>query len=272
VANTAAPPVLDLCDGVIRAMILSKLKLTAAVVMTLGLVGGGAGWVALSPGGTGVALADGPQAKADEPRRTSAEDEQRRTEMQIERLHKQLAEAEDRLVMQETERSQIRVDARLRLAAEEERYKDLERRVSQLQPVLDLSLVDLQEKFRQMRAHMGNDNPSIAALQEQIKAVEQANKQSREKVEKERNELSAALMQARRNMVKAEEDLSLFDRMSALKRRAGQAQVEDLQDRIRQLRGGPSGGDSVDRRVRDLDRKLDDVLRELTELRRELKK
>jgi hypothetical protein len=78
--------------------------------------------------------------------------------------------------------------------------------------------------------------------------------------------------QFRKDMVAAEEQLSLFDRLTALKRRAARVRVEELQDRLGQLRGGTGRADPVDRKVKDLDHKLDDVLRELTELRRELKK
>ena len=70
-ANTATPQVIDLCDGVLKAMILSKLKMTATVVMTMALIRGGAGWITLTPGGPGLALA-GPQANADPPRPEAA--------------------------------------------------------------------------------------------------------------------------------------------------------------------------------------------------------
>ena len=101
-------------------MILSKLKLTAAVVMTVGLLGGGAGWVALTPGGPGVALV-GPQAKATGPR--PADDEQRRSEVQVENLRRNAADAEEELATKEQEWAKERTELRLRLADAEERYK-----------------------------------------------------------------------------------------------------------------------------------------------------
>src|SRR5205085_12275199 len=124
-----APPVIDLCDGVLRAMTLSKIKMTAAVVLTLGLIGGGAGWVALTPGGPGVALADGPPAKADEPRPDPAREQQRADER--DQLRHELANAEAQLSKMEEVWARERVDARLRLAEAEEKYKRLERQSAQ---------------------------------------------------------------------------------------------------------------------------------------------
>lgn len=125
VANTAAPGVIDLCDGVLRAMILSKLKLTTAVMLTVGMIGGGAGWMALTPGGPGMALA-GPQAKADAPRPDPAPDQRPRAEEHVKRLHRELAEVEEQLFAQEQAWAKERIDVRMRLAGAEEELKRIE--------------------------------------------------------------------------------------------------------------------------------------------------
>jgi RNA polymerase sigma factor (sigma-70 family) len=277
VANTAAPPVIDLCEGVIRTMILSKLKMTAAVVISLGLIGGGAGWMAMTPGGPGLAVA-GPQAKADPPRPDATQEQQRVVAAQAERLHRELARAEEQMVDQEETWAKKRIDARLRLADAEEKYKRLERTPqpdrSQVLTAENVQIEQIRQAIENaVRASTkGEKEPHVGMLRKQLEEAQERAKARAKEAELQQAELAERILQARREMVDAEEQLSLFDRLTALKRRAAQAQIEDLQDRIRQLHGWAGQPDAADRRIRDVERKLDDVLRDLTELRRDLKK
>jgi hypothetical protein len=275
VANSATPGVIDLCDGVLRAMILSKLKLTTAVVLTVGMIGGGAGWMALTPGGPGVALA-GPQAKADGQRPETAQELQRRMEEETEKqqvrvdmLRIELAKAHDQMAIQEETWARERI---------EERYNQLEKRLARYAAPEDDQVVQVTlRQIAELRLKMteaakksgkGEKDPQIEAWRSEIKEVEGKLKADRVPYDTLRSDVR----DARSLMVAAEEQLSLLGRLTALKRRAAQTQIEDLQDRLNQLRGGSGRADPVERKVKDLDRKLDDVLRELTELRRELKK
>jgi uncharacterized protein (TIGR02996 family) len=65
VAGVVAPGVIVLAEGVMRAMIVSKLKLTAAVLLAAGVLGTGAGWVTRPGAGPGPARAwaEQPQPK-----------------------------------------------------------------------------------------------------------------------------------------------------------------------------------------------------------------
>src|SRR5204862_4946374 len=63
-AGAAAPEVVTLAEGVLRAMIVSKLKLTAAVLLAVGVLGTGVGWVAQPGAGPGPALVEAPQQPA----------------------------------------------------------------------------------------------------------------------------------------------------------------------------------------------------------------
>src|SRR5207249_3057852 len=56
--GAAAPEVVTLAEGAMRSMIVSKLTITAAVVLAVGLVGTGAGWVAWPAAGPGPAFAE----------------------------------------------------------------------------------------------------------------------------------------------------------------------------------------------------------------------
>jgi len=60
-AAEVAPQVIGWADGVIRAMMLTKLKFAAGVVLAAGMLGGGGAWIA-GPGGSAVALAEPPWA------------------------------------------------------------------------------------------------------------------------------------------------------------------------------------------------------------------
>jgi RNA polymerase sigma factor (sigma-70 family) len=274
VGNAASPPVIDLCNGVVRAMILSKLKLTAAVAMTVGLLGGGAGWVAMTPGGPGQALA-APQAKADSPRQNPDRD-QRRTEEQVERIHLELRKAEAELVDQEEAWAKDRTELRLRLADAEEQYK---RQNGEVLPE-SVKMGEAGSAVEQARATLiytqqqsaHKDSPQIETLESKLKKAEEDARRAKESYEKANQMAAKRIIETRREMVMAEERLSLFDRLTALKRQSAQGRVEELQTRLSQLRDGTGRSDPTDRKVQALDRKLDDVLRELTELRRELKK
>src|SRR5687767_13722677 len=60
-AAEVAPQVIGWADGVIRTMMLTKLKLAAGVVLAAGMLGGGGAWIAGPGGGAAVALAEAPR-------------------------------------------------------------------------------------------------------------------------------------------------------------------------------------------------------------------
>src|SRR5205814_615344 len=60
-AAGVAPQAIDWADGVIRAMMLSKLKVAAGVALAAGMLGFGGAWVVVPGGGPAMALAEGPQ-------------------------------------------------------------------------------------------------------------------------------------------------------------------------------------------------------------------
>ncbi|HEY1376970.1 MAG TPA: sigma-70 family RNA polymerase sigma factor [Gemmataceae bacterium] len=280
VAGTAAPRVMELCDGVLNAMFASKLKLTAAVVLTAGRIGGGAGWVALPPAGPGAALADGPPAKAGkaEPPAAAdrAEEERRARAEQIDRLRNELDVAEAKLEHREAQWTKERIEARLRLAEAEERYKRLEREPVRESPQLQAAKAQVAE-WRAFVADLQKrsvklDDPGFEAHRKSVREAEEQLKPLQAEHDKRLAEAAEQILQARREMVMAEEGLSLLERRMAMQRRVATREVEELQDRLIQLRVETNRPDPGDRRVKDLERKLDDVLRELTELRRELRK
>ncbi len=128
VAGVASTEVIAMTEGALRAMVLSKVKLTAAVVLAFGVLGTGAGLVAWPTAGPGPAFAEGPQAKAEEPKRPAADPEQDA----IKRA-KQAQELEDRLskleaVRDAEEQEELRrvVEARLEATTAEERFRKMQ--------------------------------------------------------------------------------------------------------------------------------------------------
>jgi hypothetical protein len=280
VAGTATPRVIELCDGVLRTMMLSKLKLTTAMVLTVGLIGGGAGWVTLTPGGPGIAHADGPPAKAKpvaDPEVAEREAEDARNQKVgalRDNAQADLLTAQDKLAIQEEKWAQERIHARVRVAEAEERYKQLERydvgETAEAKKRLHASDVAMNLE-RQIVQAQGDKRPT-EDLQKKLAETLDIQTRAQHLCDKKKAELADQIVRARRDLVSAEEQLSLLDRHINMKRRSAQALVDEAQDRLSQLRGAASRIDPAERRNKDVDRKLDDVLHELTELRREMKK
>ena len=181
--------------------------------------------------------------------------------------------------MQEEQWAKQRIEARLKLVEAEMRLKQVERAFTsenresfQMQKALD-ELKNWQAYLQNVREKSikGDTDPMVVRARQNTQESEEKVRKASIEVEKRFADVNAAILPIREIMV-AEEHLSLLDRLTALKRRAAQAQVEDLQDRLGQLRAPPAALIRSSAKVKELDRKLDDVLRELTELRRELRK
>jgi RNA polymerase sigma factor (sigma-70 family) len=282
-----APQVIALTEGVLRAMIVSKLKLTAAVVLAVGVIGTGIGLAVRPLTGPGRAFAEAPQApgRAEEKKGSSsapkpATDDRRAALELAEKLREELAVAEAKLEDQEEKWARDRVEARLKLAEAEERLKQLERELApDRQPELtqmrtaDEEISRLRVSLNSMRVAVARENdPAVQNHKRKLDEAEKAQKMLRDKYEKWQAEQLGKLLDARRAVVDAEEQLFLLDRRTALRRRAWQSRVEEIQDRLYREIGLTARSDSAEHKIKDLERKLDEVLKELSELRRELRK
>jgi RNA polymerase sigma factor (sigma-70 family) len=280
VATSAAPPVIELCDGVIRAMFLSKLQTAAAVVLTLGLIGGGAGWMARAPGGPALARADEPQRKAQPAPRDSQPTAMERAEVERAKLNREMDRSHQELAVLEDKLQRDRMIARMQVADAEERLKRAERLLAGIRDDALERLLQAKQQaaiarqnfdhFRHLPDKTEEKKESLENWEKRLKEAEANRKAMQDQFENNPPEPVKLVLQARHDVITAEERLSSLDRRSALRQRLVEAQVETLQSRLNHVQTGRP--DPVDHKMEQLERKLDDVLRELNELRRELKK
>lgn len=293
-SGAATPHVIELCEGVLKAMTVTKIKIATALILTAGVIGGGAGWVAMSPSGPGSALADGlPQAKSAEKPGAAADDADRQKRFETEQRDRQarllaqtmseLQKSMADLAENETSWSDQRVSARIKLVEAEEAYKkaELSRANEQTEDAIRLraaleNVADLRSKLRDMRLRLVNaENDQITrTLLKQVQEAEEDLARRQKTYDAGQAELSKTMLNAKVRVVSAEEQLSALDRKISMLRRMKESQVAVLQDRVNQLRSQEMFGRiaPIESKSNELDRRLDDILRELSELRREIRK
>jgi hypothetical protein len=280
----AAPRVIELTEGVLRAMTMSKLKLTAAVVLAVGVLGTGVGWMTRPAAGPGPAFAEGPpSAQADGKDQGPPADRAPPSltkEQQLVELTKTLEQLE--AVHDHHEQIELKqlVDARIELAAAEERFHALQNEnaqadridrakaralTDQMQQLVEQRQTIIPSTRPEINTHSRRLEERIAELQKQIqdrKAVQEANAKKREE----------RLAAAQRDFITAEVGYKLLERQLAVRSQRRQARIDAAADRLAQLRDVPLRPAGNDRRMADIERKLDELLREVKELRRELRK
>jgi len=279
-AAEVAPRVIGWADGVIRAMMLTKLKFAAGVVLAAGLLGGGGAWVAGPGGGPGVALAEAPQGEpqrsTDQEARDRAEAQRRRTAeerlQQLDETEKQIHHQERRIL--DTERGSLRsvIDARLQFMAAEDRLKVLQRQRDaffdeKLAVSLNTQIADLMLTRKAMAETNGPSHPSVLAMDKKIEYLKElvtTNPSSRVSPQ-----LSKELDDARREFVEAEVEFRVREQEANLARARSLKRLEVLDEQWRSLARQRS--DAREPSL-DLERKLDELIREVRELRREMKK
>jgi RNA polymerase sigma factor (sigma-70 family) len=281
-AAEVAPQVIGWADGVIRAMMLTKLKIAAGVVLAAGMLGGGGAWIAGPGGGPAVALAEAPQADRQRPadRERPRNDDEARARAEAERQRaedvrrQRLDETEARIQQMEqhvlrTERESLRVvmDARIRFMAAEDRLKQLQKQrdADTVSQNVDTQLMQLTVKRKSLTQQLGPNHPEVHALERQIEAIQEFCKVLNLKPAL----LPQELEKARREFVEAEVEYRVHEQEANLARTRSQKRLEVLDEQWRSLARplGEAGEHSP-----DLERKLDELLREVRELRRELKK
>jgi RNA polymerase sigma factor (sigma-70 family) len=253
--------VIALAQEGLQAMSVSKVKMALVVLVSVGVLGAGMGWLATGPGksGTPVTAAEAVEAEqgnrqkragaADrtlaEQRRISAEaeDVDRALSKQLVALRQQLVELEERLRTAEEMARAARVPSatELRLRREEER---LEETVA-----------------RQKRIARRPDEAEL--VEKQLDLV----RRQLHDAEKERERMWKAKgynpVPIRKEMVRVEEDIRLLERKRDVLREQSERRLDEAAERN-------AGGS--DRRLRTLERKLDAIQRELDQLRREIRR
>jgi RNA polymerase sigma factor (sigma-70 family) len=309
-AGALSTSVFTLTEGVVRAMLLSKLKLVAVVLMATALAGAGVGWAtyradAGEPPTGGDARAapragDEPVAPRRAPDRRS-EDEQaaaarRRQERQkrLDQAADLLAATEAKLAKREAQWLEELIDARLKLLDLQEelkaRERDLDEEAKAPDPRADVRLhaliAERDQATRQLaaaKAAAANENePRLTRMREALKEIEAQIEATQRELERQATEKKkrwevclAGVRKLRRDVMVAEEKVRALRRRQEWEREEARRDLEEWARRVRQLRQDPdeaeSPGPGAGRAAADLERKFDEVLRELGELRRSLR-
>jgi RNA polymerase sigma factor (sigma-70 family) len=276
--TAVAPPVLNLADGVTRAMTLTKLRWVAVAVLGAGLVAAGPGWLLTGPGlGGAPALAAAEAQPPANPLRPAPPqdkkeaDEQR--QFQEAKLAELIQERMNALLIQEERSSEELVRARLAVAQCQDRLKAVEPGLAR--QALDPEIQDAGKELRKLdqEAHeltqtKGPNHPDFQKVRERILAGRSRLEQSHAKADRLEAEAAEVRPRAREELFRAEENLRQLERRTELRRRFATADVEAAHQRLRRLQESslPDGRSAPS--LSEIDRKLDAIQRELGELRR----
>jgi hypothetical protein len=261
-------------------MFLTRLKLVAAVVLVLGLAGGGAGWLALRPAG-----AEPPPARAVEqpkpptltgqvPKASAPADDP------VQRVRAELRKAQAESDALEAAQLEEIVQARLRLAEAEMSVHEKEREhaVRREQETARWKTLLAQSKQVQadvdrVKATMSMERNNTAILnvfKSRLLEIEEQLKKEEAEARKREQSRARELLDRRKQLISAEEKLRFLERRQARQRERARAQEDEAEERLRQLRGGLPHSELGDRRLRALEQKVDRMLGELADLRRDL--
>jgi RNA polymerase sigma factor (sigma-70 family) len=275
-SEAVARPVRTLTEGMVQTMTWNKVKMTAALLLAVGLLAGGAGALVLRAGGadqpdrtaagraTGPAGerpgGAGPEARRDPEREPSPAKEKAAA---LEEARAVVERLEVTLEKLEAELSEARLASRLEMLGAEEELHRVERQ-QQLERERDranLKLVE-QELRRRRLATAAREDKDLGNL---LKEWTRLDEQWRE----HESQRSKMLLQARQGLLNAENRSERFER-GQLTRRARERELQAAEDRLRRLEEAtlpphPEGG-----RDGELERKVDRLIREVTDLRREI--
>jgi RNA polymerase sigma factor (sigma-70 family) len=272
-AGALSPSVLTLTEGVLRAMLLSKIKFVAAVLLATALASAGAAWVVTyradagepPPAGTGArpapVPADGPPTSRSAPDRRADDEraavDRRRAELEkrLERAVRSLDEHEDRLAKQERTWLEELIEARLKVMDLREELKAKERDLNALGSVADPMADDRMrtlladrdraaQRLHSAKAAVAKENdPVVLRFTDELKELGARVESRKQELEKEaaekkkwRDEELARLRPLRRELIVAEEKLLALQRRQERQREEVRRDLEEQARRVRQWR------------------------------------
>jgi hypothetical protein len=250
-------------------MFLTKLKLTAAVVLTLGMTGAGAGWAARQ---SAAVAEEQPAAKgkAIRPAEESRADAQAARDEALKRLRnlEDVADAQAEKDMQEI------IDARLRVVEVQAQLRRVESDVMgagrpEPQTISHLSnqINDVKTTLARQQEQLGPEHPTIKQLSERLAKLRDEKAIQEKGLMDLKEKATHAHPGVQRDLVTAEERLNFLQQRVAERRNRMAARVADAADRVRRLEDEASPAPDG-RRMAEIERKLDELLREVRELKR----
>lgn len=290
VAGATSIEVFQLTEGVLQAMLTSKLRLWAAIIVIIGFMGSGAGMVALrlqadeqrpsaaseadnrtadaqtatTPNTTAVRLKPANADKPPSPPDSKAAEinlQLQRDDHQVLERHwtERLIQARRRLVMAEEELKQV------------ERERVIQRDTMQGEiKAIQARLVSMQERRAASAQNEGRDGPRRALDEAYAMARDELTKIQSELHKQERSH-TEQIVKARFEVVDAEESLRGIERMQAIERDRVLARIAFWESKLQQGLDNKVE-DRSQSRLQEVERKLDALLREIGEIRRDLKR
>ncbi len=285
-AGGAAVPIVSpqaaaLAEGALQMMMWNKIKLVAALVCVIALVGTGSGWLARGHNAVETSLpAAEPQAKQQE-LHAAAPDRANQLQKAIEEISVRLAklaqledDMESRFTTQEIE-AQVRLDGCKYLLhrheqeiafglqqnndRQRERRRAAEARIVELERTIR-SLVEVEENKKLLKELKEN-------LEVQREIIRDTDRRRRDHEREHDNAVVAIIRGDREEVFKAEYELRRIERRHAREREGLAAKRQALSARLEQLENLAAGLEPTDD-IRDVERKLDAIRREVGELRR----
>lgn len=280
-----SPQAAALAEGALQMMLWNKIKIVAAMVCMIALVGAGSGWLARGREAPEAYLpvAEPPVKKEGVP--AAADPVAKLFKKAIDDIHGKLddlAKGEDEEESQFLEQERkarlqlLRIQDSLRL---EEREMDFDRQQEQEKiKAAALRLANREESVRDFIERIGGYKKKEGVVKEELeRLVNQVENQrselsdlrnTRRTHEHQRNQLILSL---RQSVLEAENKLHRLEKRHAGKRAEFAAKRQALLARLQQLEERSVGLEPTDR-LRDVERKLDALRREVGELRRTLER
>jgi RNA polymerase sigma factor (sigma-70 family) len=266
--------VIVLAQGGIQSMTFSNMKTALVLLAAFGLVGSGAGWLALGHGEERLPAAAEPRAKAKAP----ANDDREGRDNLIERLKKQQQQLAAEAEHIHLNLSEKLVEARERLADLEVELREAEEAV-RFSRGLEVKEIRAREELAARQNHLSTlvskgykaDHWERKEVQKRVDDTLKSLTEAEKERGRNREAALAAVKRFRRLTLRAEEDIRILERIRATTQTETDRKREAIAERIRQLEGfAEQGGD--DRRTRHLERKLDSLQTTLDELSREVRR
>jgi RNA polymerase sigma factor (sigma-70 family) len=274
-----AAPVRALSEGMVRSMRMTRLKTMAALIVTVGLLGGGLGVLAVrAPGasqGSRQAAAEGPGA-AERAAPPPAPEKVRRREAEpnragaLDRARAAVKTLEEDIQKREEQWADELVKAQLAVLNADEDLQQLERRFALEREREREDIKPVEQELRRIKSRIAP--PLSKQEQEGVRALEERHQMLDDRWTERERVRGRVTVQARRELFLAEAHARLLERQQAGQRARAQDILRAADERLRQLeirhlrpeRAGPA--------ETDLERKLDQVLQELNEIRRALRR
>jgi RNA polymerase sigma factor (sigma-70 family) len=278
-AADISAPVRALSEGMVRSMGMMRLKTMAALMVTLGLLGGGLGLMAVrAPGasqGPRQAAAEGPgAAERAEPPRVPGKERRREAEPDraaaVDRARAVIEKLEKDIQKREEQWADELVKAQLAVLDADEDLQQLERRFALEREREREDIKQLEQAIRPIQSRI-RPRPSKEE-QEGLRALEQQHEMLEERWRQREKMRSAETFKLRRNLFLAEAHARLLERQQAGQRARAQDILHAADERLRQLEIGQPRPERASPREADLERKLDKVLQELNDIRRALRR